>query len=117
MVTLWVSSMLVDTALPYLNVIHIAFKIIGYAVSVERDQTVIRIVLEAAIGSRGYIARSVIAEDFGRDHRIIAEFLDHPRSYSAETIISITHFGGVCKYFFEKTASLESVAIKFFLLA
>ena len=48
-------------------------------------------------------------EGLGRYHRVIAEFLDSSRSDLAETIISITHFGRICKYQ-EKTAAPESAA-------
>ena len=77
---------------------HIAVKVIAYSISVERDQTVVGVILEAAIGCRGYVACCIIVEGLGRYHRVIAELLDSSRSDSAEIIISITHFGRICKY-------------------
>ena len=79
---------------------HIAVKVIAYGVAVERDQTVVGVILEAAIGCRGYVACCIVVEGFGRYNRVIAELLDSSRSDSAEIIISITHFGRICKYFF-----------------
>ena len=81
---------------------HIAVKVITYSISVERDQTVVGVILEAAVGCRGYVARCIVVEGLGRYHRVIAELLDSSRSDSAEIIISITHFGRICKYIDEK---------------
>ena len=77
---------------------HIAIKVIAYGVAIERDQTVVGVILEAAIGCRGYVAGYIVVEGLGRYHRVIAELLDSSRSDSAEIIISITHFGRICKY-------------------
>ena len=90
---------------------HITVKVIAYGVAVERDQTVVGVILEAAIGGCGYVTRCIVVEGFGRYHRVFAELLDSSRSESAEIIISITHFGRICKYQ-EKTAAPESAAEK-----
>ena len=79
---------------------HIAVKIIAYGVAIERDQTVVGVILEAAVGGRGYVTCCIVVEGLGRYHRVIAELLDSSRSDSAEIIISITHFGRICKYLF-----------------
>ena len=76
---------------------HIAVEVIAYRISVERDQTVVGVILEAAIGCRGYVTCCIVVEGLGRYHRVIAELLDSSRSDPAETIISITHFGRICK--------------------
>ena len=88
---------------------HIAVKVIAYGIAVERDQTVVGVIPEATIGCRGYVACCIVVEGLGRYHRVIAELLDSSRSDPAETIISITHFGRICKYQ-EKTAAPESAA-------
>ena len=79
---------------------HIAFEVIAYGVAVERDQTVVGVILEAAVGCRGYVACCIVVEGLGRYHRVIAELFDSSRSDPAEIIISITHFGRICKYLF-----------------
>ena len=76
---------------------HIAVKVIAYGIAVERDQTVVGVIPEATIGCRGYVACCIVVEGLGRYHRVIAELLDSSRSDPAETIISITHFGRICK--------------------
>ena len=45
----------------------------------------------------GNVACGIVGEGLGRYHRVIAELLDSSRSDSAEIIISITHFGRICK--------------------
>ena len=69
-----------------------------YGVTIERDQTVVGVILEAAIGCRGYVACCIVVEGLGRYHRVIAELLDSSRSDPAEIIISITQSGRICKY-------------------
>ena len=64
-----------------------------YGVAAPRNQTVVGVILEAAVGGRGYVACCIVVESFCRNDRVIAEFLDSPCSNSAEIIISITHFG------------------------
>ena len=76
---------------------HITVKVIAYSVAVERNQTVVGVILEDAIGCRGYVTCCIVVEGLGRYHRVIAELLDSSRSDPAETIISITHFGRICK--------------------
>ena len=90
---------------------HITIEVIAYGVAVERDQTVVGVILEAAIGGYGYVACCIVVEGLGRYHRVIAELLDSSRSNPAETIISITQFGRSCKHQ-EKTAAPESAAEK-----
>ena len=89
---------------------HITVKVIAYGVAVERDQTVVGVILEVAVRCGGYVTRRVITERFGGNDRVIAELLDSSRSHSAETIISITHFGRICKYFHQKHP--HSVGVK-----
>ena len=79
---------------------HIAVKVIAYRISVERDQTVVGIILEATIGCRCYVTCCIVVEGLGRYNRVIAELLDSSLSDPAEIIISITHFGRICKYLF-----------------
>jgi hypothetical protein len=55
--------------------------------------------LETAVGRRGYVACCIVVEGYGRKHRVVTELLDSSRSYSVETIISITHFVRICKCF------------------
>lgn len=81
---------------------HITVKIIAYGVAVERDQAVIRVILEAAVGGRGYVACCIVVKGLCRNDRVITELLDSPCSNSAEAIISITHLGRICKYLDEK---------------
>ena len=45
----------------------------------------------------GNITRRVIAERFSGYDRVIADVFDCPCSNSVQAIISITHFGGICK--------------------
>ena len=52
-----------------------------------------------AVGDCQYVARCIVVEGLGRYNRIVTELLDGSRSYSAETIISVTPFGRICKYF------------------
>ena len=82
---------------------------IAYGVAIERDQRVIGVIEKAGVGRVGNVACGIVGEGLGRYHRVIAEFLDSSRSDLAETIISITHFGRICKYQ-EKTAAPESAA-------
>ena len=89
---------------------HIAVKVIAYGVAIERDQTVVGVILEATVGCRGYIACCIVVEGLGRYNRVIAELLDSSRSDPAETIISITHFCRICKCLNRKTAAPESAA-------
>ena len=89
---------------------HITVKVIAYGVAVERDQTVVGVILEATARRRGYISRQVIAKAFFRQHSII-QILDGPLGNSAKVIISITHLGRICKYFScIKTAAPEGAA-------
>lgn len=81
---------------------HIAVEVIAYGVAVERDQAVIRVILEAAVGGRGYVACCIVVKGLCRNDRVITELLDSPCSNSAETIISITHLGRICKCLDEK---------------
>ena len=81
---------------------HIAVKVIAYRIAVERDQTVVGVILEAAVGCRGYVACCIVVEGLGRYNRVIAELLDSSRSDPAEIIISITHLGRLCQYLNEK---------------
>ena len=81
---------------------HIAVEVIAHGVAVERDQTVVGVILEAAIGCRGYVTCCIVVEGLGRDHRVITELLDSPCCNSAEIIISITHFGRICMCLDEK---------------
>ena len=46
---------------------HIAVKVIAYGIAVERDQTVVGIIKEAAVGRRGYVTRCIVSECFGRN--------------------------------------------------
>lgn len=68
-----------------------------YGVAAPRDQTVVGVILEATVGCRGYVTCCIVVEGLGRYHRVITELLDSPCSNSAEIIISITHFGRICK--------------------
>ena len=81
---------------------HIAVEVIAYGVAVERDQTVVGVILEAAIRCRGYVTCCIVVEVLGRNNRVIAELLDSPCSNSAEAIIGITHLGRICMYLDEK---------------
>ena len=69
---------------------------------------------KCTVGSRCYVARCVIVEGLGRDNCAITNTLDSSRSDSAEIIISITHFGRICKYYVMKTAALESATEMFY---
>ena len=71
---------------------------LAYTVSIEYHKSVVGVILEAAVGCRGYVTRCIVVEGLGRYHQVVAEFLDRSRSYSAEIIISITHFGRICKH-------------------
>ena len=73
-------------------------EVVAYSVTVVRDQMVVGVIPEAAVRCRGYVTRRIVVEGLGRYHRVIAELLDSSRSDSAEIIISITHFGRICKY-------------------
>ena len=88
---------------------HIAVEVVAYSVAIEAYQAVVGVILEAAIGCRGYVTCCIVVEGLGRYNRVIAELLDSSRSDSAEIIISITHFGRICKHQ-EKTAAPESAA-------
>jgi len=55
---------------------HITVKIIAYGVTVERDQAIVGVMLEAAVGRRGYVAHRVIVEGLGGDNRIITQALN-----------------------------------------
>ena len=74
-----------------------ATSIVGKDGAVKAGQAVIGVILEAAIGCRGYVARCVVAERLRRNHGIITQLLHRSRSDSVQAIISITHFGGICK--------------------
>ena len=87
---------------------HIAVHVIGYSVAVKYNKSVIGVILEAAVGSVGDVSCCIVVEGFGRNHRVIAELLDSSRSYSAEIIISITHFGRICKYLDKKRPPMVS---------
>ncbi len=76
---------------------HIAIEVVAHSSSVERDQTVIGVIIEAAIGSIDNITCRVIAELLGGNDRIVTRILDYSRSNSAETVISITHLGRIFK--------------------
>lgn len=59
---------------------HIAVEVIAYGVAVERDQTVIRVILEAAVGGRGYVTCCIVVKGLCRNDRVITELLDSPCS-------------------------------------
>ena len=82
---------------------HIAVKIIAYGVAIERDQTVVGVILEATVGCRGYVTCCIVVEGLGRHNRVIAELLDSSRSDPAEIIISIAHFVELSSTFSRKT--------------
>ena len=75
-----------------------ATSIVGKDGAVKAGQAVIGVILEAAIGRRGYVTRCVVAEHLRRNHGIITQLLHRSRSDSVQAIISITQFGGICKH-------------------
>ena len=83
---------------------HISVEVVAYGISVKYRQTVVDIVSKAAVRRIGDIARCIVVEGLGRYNRVITELLDRSRSYSAEIIISITHFGTICKYYVMKNS-------------
>ena len=80
---------------------QVAVKVVAYAVSVKHYQPVVCIVCKAAVGCIGNIACCIIAEGFFRQDRI-AQVLYSTFGYTAKAIISITHFGRICKCLDEK---------------
>ena len=79
---------------------HIAVKVVADSVAVKTCQTVVGVILEAAVRSTCNITRRVIAEGLGGNDRIIGKIFDRSRRDSAQVIISITQFGRIFKYFF-----------------
>ena len=57
------------------------------------------------------ITRRIVSKGFGGNNRVVADLLDGSCRYSGKAIISIAHFGRVCKYQ-EKTAAPEGAAGK-----
>ena len=51
---------------------HIAVKVIAYVVAVELSQAVVRVILEAALGSIGDITCRVVGEGFRRNDCAVA---------------------------------------------
>ncbi len=102
--TQYIRSYLRYNSYHYKRYVNIAVKVIAYRIAVERDQAVVRIIPEAAVGGRGYVDCCIIAEDFGRNYGIITGLLDSPLSYSAEIIIRVAHFGRICKHEEKTTA-------------
>ena len=82
---------------------HITVKVIRYCITVIRGKSIVCIINKARISrSACNITCGIVVEGFGRYHRVVAELLDSSRSDPAETIISITHFGRICKCLYEK---------------
>lgn len=77
----------------------LGFSQILYKLFTQFYQSVVCIVCKAAVRCIGNIACCIIAEGFFRQDRI-AQVLYSTFGYTAKTIISITHFGQICKYFF-----------------
>ena len=80
---------------------QVAVKVVAYAVSVKHYQPVACIVCKATVRRIGNIACRIIAEGFFRQDRI-AQVLCSTFGYTAKAIISITHFGRICKCLDEK---------------
>ena len=77
---------------------HIAVHIIRYSVAVEHHQTVVRIILEAAVRSLDNVTRTIVGEALaGKD--FVTFVLNRAASYSVQVIISITRSGVICKMF------------------
>ena len=74
----------------------VAVEVVTYRIAVERDQTVVGVILEAAVWRRGYVARRVISKRFLRENNVAYVF-GRSLGYTVHTIISITHFGRICK--------------------
>ncbi len=67
-------------------------------VVIEEYKSVICVILEAAVGCIGHITCSIVGVILGGDHTIVCKALDNSRCYATEAIISIAHFGRICKY-------------------
>ena len=61
---------------------HIAVKVIAYRITVERDQTVVVVIREAASVRVREVARRVVSKAFGRDNNV-TRVLNGLRGYSA----------------------------------
>ena len=73
--------------------IYSAHRLQCIGVSPCGNESVIDIILEAAVGCIGNVTCRVVAKRLGRNNRVIRSITDYLCNNSAETIISIPHFG------------------------
>ena len=76
---------------------HIVVRVVAYRISFEDNQPVVGVIAEAAVGRIGNVTRRIVVEGLGRNHRIVAKALYGSCGHSIQVIISIAHFGTICK--------------------
>jgi len=89
---------------------HIAVEVIVYSIAIEHNESVIDIILEAALGSVGNISCGIIGKRFFRKNNV-TQILNGSLGYTIETIISITLFGRICKYFLRNNSRQIIVSV------
>ena len=78
---------------------HIAVQVIAYRIAAPRNQTVVGIIQEAAVGGRGYVACCIVGKHL-LCQNIVVRILDGSLDDTIQAIITITEFGDFVKAFF-----------------
>ena len=76
---------------------HISVSIVDNVLSVEYNEPIVSIILERAVLCTRDISCRVIAECLRGNNAIVNKTLYSSARHSAQVIISIAHFGRICK--------------------